>query len=53
MNRPAMARHQTLMDATSGHAALSSSRRLKAGGLTIGLVLLSALLAFAPILWLA
>lgn len=48
-----MARHQTLMDATSGKAALSSRRRLKAGGLTIGLLLLSALLAFAPILWLA
>jgi len=53
MNRPAMARHQTMMDATSDNAAWPSRRWLKAGGLTTGLVLLSALLVFAPILWLA
>ena len=53
MNPPAATGHKLLMSATSSNATTPGRRWLKAGGLAAGLLLFAALIAFAPILWLA
>ena len=52
MNWSATAGHKALMGATSNSAKTPSRRWLKAGSLAASLVLLSATIASAPILWL-